>query len=111
MVLEALSRTESILEPPVVELPMVELPVAELPMGVLVEPVREAPNPDPVELPTVPVVSRVAIFRTSSRRCSLLRSLTHSNEMSQNNSAHWVEFQSGGKHLWRKGRFRYHLHR
>jgi hypothetical protein len=59
------------LEPPVVELPvdelpMVELPVEELPMGVLVEPVREAPNPDPVELPTVPVVSRVAMFRTSS---------------------------------------------
>ena len=77
-------------------------------MGVLVEPVREAPNPDPVELPTVPVVSRVAMFRTSSRRCSLLRSFTHSNEMSKSNSAHWVEFQRRGKHLWRKGRFGYH---
>jgi hypothetical protein len=90
------------------ELPVVELPVEELPMGVLVEPVREAPNPDPVELPTVPVVSRVAMFRTSSRRCSLLRSFTHSNEMSQSNSAHWVEFQRRGKHLWRKPRFGYH---
>ena len=55
-----------VVELPMVELPMVELPVEELPIGVLVEPVREAPNPDPVELPTVPVVSRVAMFRTSS---------------------------------------------
>ena len=95
-------------ELPVVELPRVELPVEALPIGVLVEPVREAPNPDPVELPTVPVVSRVAMFRTSSRRCFLLRSFTHSNEMSKSNSAHWVEFQIWAKHLRRKGGDGYH---
>jgi len=60
------SLAEPVLELLKVELPEVELPVGELPMGVLVEPVREAPNPDPVELPGVPVVSRVAMFRTSS---------------------------------------------
>jgi len=60
------SLVEPVLELLKVELPVVELPVGELPMGVLVEPVREVPNPEPVGLPTVPVVSRVAIFTTSS---------------------------------------------
>jgi len=64
------SLVEPVLELLKVELPVVELSVEGLPtgmlVGVLVEPVREVPDPEPVGLPTVPVVSRVAIFTTSS---------------------------------------------